>query len=76
MIDILKNDKLWVIACVTAIAIICVFRIPEKADTIILAIISGMFGVAVGQRIRATDTPTNNVQPTPIPPPTEKGGTL
>jgi hypothetical protein len=59
MLDILKNDKLWVICVVGAIAIICIFKIPEKADTIILAIVSGLFGVAVGQRMgqRTGDQP-------------------
>jgi hypothetical protein len=60
MIDILKNDKLWVILIVGIISIVSIFMIPEKADTIILAALSGLFGVAVGQRIggqRAGDGP-------------------
>ena len=44
----LVNDKVLVILCVTSISIISIFKMPDKADTIILASLSGLFGVAVG----------------------------
>lgn len=42
------NDKILVILSVTAIAILSIFKLPDKADTIIAAAFSGLFGVAVG----------------------------
>ena len=66
MIEILKNDKLWVILIVGIISVISIFMIPDKADTIILAALSGLFGVAVGQRMggqRTGDQPNGGQTP-------------
>ena len=66
MIEILKNDKLWVILIVGIISVISIFMIPDKADTIILAALSGLFGVAVGQRMggqRTGDQPNGGQIP-------------
>ena len=44
------DDKLWVIWCVTAIALCAMFAM-DTPESIINAAISGLFGVAVGKSI-------------------------
>lgn len=58
------NDKVLVILSVTAIAVLCILRIPEKAETIVTAAFTGLFGIAVGMSMqrRAGDI-TNNKPP-------------
>lgn len=50
--QVFVNDKILVILAVTAIAVLCILRIPEKAETIVTAAFTGLFGIAVGMGMR------------------------
>ena len=44
----LDNDKIWVIVCLTAIAIVAMFYLPEP-EIVVSNIVSGLLGVATGR---------------------------
>jgi hypothetical protein len=46
------NDKVLVIVSVTVLSILCILWIPQKAETIVTAAFTGLFGIAVGMGLR------------------------
>jgi hypothetical protein len=57
------NDKVLVIAAVTTLAILFILRIPEKAETIVTAAFTGLFGIAVGMGLRRSGDVGNGKPP-------------
>jgi hypothetical protein len=57
--DILCNDKFLVIIAVLILGLVAMSKFPEAtSENIVTAIISGLFGIAVGRSIpRTGDTP-------------------
>lgn len=52
------NDKILVIMCVSVIAGLSLWLMPQNADTIITSAFTGLFGVAVGREMqRRSDKP-------------------
>jgi hypothetical protein len=63
------NDKVLVIVAVTALSILFILRIPDKADTIVTAAFTGLFGIAVGLSMRRSgDINNGKDKPTEIKP--------
>ncbi|MDD1778545.1 MAG: hypothetical protein LUQ65_10290 [Candidatus Helarchaeota archaeon] len=62
------NDKVLVIVSVTTLAILFIIRIPEKAETIVTAAFTGLFGIAVGMGIRRIGDIGNGTKPPEIKP--------
>lgn len=55
---VFMSDKILVILAVTAVTILTIIYIPDKAETIITSAFTGLFGVAVGMGIRRSGDTT------------------
>ena len=65
LFQIFINDKVLVILSVTAIAVLCILRMPEKAETIVTSAFTGLFGIAVGVGMRRSGDININGTPKP-----------
>lgn len=56
------NDKILVILAVTAITILSLIWMPQKAETIVTSAFTGLFGIAVGIGMRRAGDTQNGGQ--------------